>query len=413
MKTIWIINHYAEPPGPGKYTRHFNFAKRLIKQGYKVKIFTASTIHTTDINFIQNNSKFKELKIDGVDFVFIKTCDYKGNGLKRMINMFEYFYRTIFVTKKFGTCDIIYSSAPHTLTWLAAYRIAKRCRAKLISETRDLWPETFIAMGKLKRNSLVAKLLYRIENFIYRKSDGLIFTFPGGKEYLTTIGIQREHVYYINNGIDLSLFNNQQKNFLYDEDLSKENQFNLVFAGALGAANGLDRVIDAMKVLKDRKNTDIQLLLFGNGNEAENLKQKCKDENIHNVIFKGRVEKAMIPSILRQADLLILSLAHLPNLFCYGLSPNKLFEYLASGRPTLSNVECGYDILEEYQAGKTISNDDSEKFADAILSFKNMDKEEYEKYCENAKNAAKDFDFETLTDRLIQVIENVLDEEKI
>ena len=401
MKTIWIINHYAEPPGPGKYTRHFNFAKRLIKQGYKVKIFTASTIHTTDINFIQNNSNYKELTIDGVDFVFIKTCNYQGNGMKRMLNMFEYFYRTIFVTRKFGTCDIVYTSSPHSLTWLAAYRVAKRNQAKLISETRDLWPETFIAMGKLKQNSLVAKLLYRIERFIYTKSDALIFTFPGGQEYLRKIGIQRDHVYYINNGIDVSLFEKQQKNDFYDEDLAKENQFNLVFAGALGAANGLDRVIDAMKVLEDKGNTDIQLLLFGNGNEVENLKLKCKDENLHNVTFKGRVEKAMIPSILKQSDLLILSLAHLPNLFCYGLSPNKLFEYLASGRPTLSNVECGYDILEKYGAGKTISDDDSQKFADAILYFKNMNENEYLKYCENAKNASREFDFNTLTDRLI------------
>lgn len=408
MKNIWIINHYAEPPGPGKFTRHFHFAKKLTERGYSVKIFTASTVHTTDINYITNESPYKEMTIDGINYVFVKTTSYHGNGNKRIINMIDFFRRIPFVTRHFGDCDLVYASSPHSLTWLCAQYVAKKKGAKFVAETRDLWPETFIAMGKLKKGSLPARILYGIEKKIYKEADALIFTFPGGQEYVDALGIQNKKIYYINNGIDLKEFREREQFNYHDDDLENRQYFNVAFTGALGKANGLERVLKSFEKLQKDGHDDIRFILYGSGTEEEKLKRMCEDSGLKNVLFKGRVEKQYIPSILKKSDLLLLSLAHLPQLFKYGLSPNKLFEYLAAGKPIISNVECGYDILEQTGSGMTVQGDSIESLTKGILYFKNLPSSEYMAYCEKAKAAAEKFDFEYLTDCLEKAFLDVL-----
>src|SRR5699024_1335951 len=196
----------------------------LAQRGYDVKMFTASTIHTTDINFINDKTPYLIKNYDGVEYVFIRTNSYKGNGIDRVKNMINYYLRVQKVAKKFGKCDVIYSSSPHSLTWLAAEHIANRLKVPHIAETRDLWPKTFVAMGKMKENSIPARILYKIEKHIYKNADRLIFTMPGGKDYVKSLGgIDLNKVKYINNGIDIEEFNkNIKENKFSDEDLERE-----------------------------------------------------------------------------------------------------------------------------------------------------------------------------------------------
>ncbi len=403
MRTIWILNHYANISGG----RHYKFAENLIKRGYNVKIFRASTIHNTNQNMITDSRKYLYELHNNIPFVIIKARDYNGNGLERIKNMIDYATGLMSVSKKFDAeePDAIYASSVHPLTWLAGYRLAKRYNAKFIAETRDLWPETFVAMGKMSKNSIPAKILYKIEKFIYQKADKLIFTFPGGKDYVESIGLDSSKVRYINNGVDLEEFNqNKIKYILEDANLDDDNTFKVLFTGAIGEANALYRIIDAAKIFIDKGIKDIKFYIFGDGPEKEKLQNRVQESNITNVVFKGRVDKKYVPSILSRADLNIFCLEHLPNLFKYGLSPNKMFEYFASGRPIVSNVECGYDMLEKYKCGITVKGGSAEALAEGILKFYNMPKEEYDTYCNNALKAARDFDFKILTDKLEEVI---------
>lgn len=404
MKRIWIINHYAEPPTDGKYTRHYHFGEELIKRGYEVNIFTASTVHGTDTNFINDDSSFLEKEINKVLFIFVRASNYKGNGADRIKNMLQYSTRILKVSKNFAKPDIIYASSPHPLTWLAGYKLSKRYGAKFIAETRDLWPETFVAMGKMSKNSIPAKILYKIEKFIYQKADKLIFTFPGGKDYVESIGLDSSEVRYINNGVDLEEFDqNKTRYVLEDPDLDDDSTFKILYTGSMGIANALNNIVYAAKVLNDKGYKDIKFLLFGDGYKRKELEDYVKVNDIPNVKFKGKVDKKYIPGILSKSDLNIFTGKHI-YLYKYGLSLNKMFDYFASGRPTVSNVECGYDMLEKYKCGITVKGGSAEALAEGILKFYNMPKEEYDTYCNNALKAACDFDFKVLTDKLEEVI---------
>ncbi len=404
MKRIWIINHYGEPPTVGKYIRHYKFASELIKRGYDVQIFAASAIHRTNVNYINDNSNFLEKEIEGVPFVFVRTCDYKGNGIKRAINMIQYATRVLQITKRFKKPNVIYASSPHPLTWLAGYRLAKRYNAKFIAETRDLWPETLVAMGRVSKNSIPAKILYKIEKFIYKKADKLIFTFPGGKDYVESIGLDTSKVRYINNGVDIEEFNkNKSVNIYEDEDLDNNSIFKILYTGSMGMANSLNYLIQAAEIIQDKGYKDIQFILFGDGYQKKELEEYVANNNIANVTFKGKVEKKYVPNILSKSDLNVFTGKH-TYLYKYGLSLNKMFEYFASGKPTLSNIKCGYDILEKYKCGITVNGGSAEALAEGILKFYNMTKEEYNIYCNNALKAAQHFDFKVLTDKLEKVL---------
>lgn len=406
MKTIWIINHYAEPPEGGKYLRHFTFARKLINRGYKVKIFTASTVHNTEINHREDGKTYVEKNIQGAEFVFVATRSYFGNSSTRALNMLDYFFGVQKAVKDFGSADVIYSSGPHPLAWLAARKIADRLGAKLLIETRDLWPETFVSMGKMSKHNPIALILYALEKSIYKRADRLIFTLPGGKDYIEQLGLDTGKVRYINNGIELEEFNQKIEEYkYYNEKFSDFKGFKCVFTGAMGRANRVDAILRAAKEIKEQGIDDIKFYIFGHGAEEENLKKLKDEENITNLEFMGRVEKNYIPSILAQAELNILTLANLPGLFKYGLSPNKLFEYFASGRPTISNVPCGYDLLVKYGAGTTVDAKDPKYLAEGIINYYKMPKAEYDRVSQNALEAAKEYDFEILTDKLVEAIE--------
>lgn len=401
-KTIWMLNHYAEL-GSG---RHYKFAQNLSKRGYNVKMFSASTIHNSPKNRIDGSKKYIEAMEDEVSCIYIKARNYTGNGKKRILNMIDYAIGLLLVSKKFDQekPDVIIASSVHPLTWAAGYKLAKRYEAKFIAETRDLWPETLVVMGQIRGNSIPAKLLYKLEKYIYKRADKLIFTFAGGKDYVESIGLDNAKVKYINNGVDIDEFNFNKDNYEFiDEDLSDTNTFKVLYTGSIGQANELSYLLKAAQLIKKRNINDIRFILFGDGYQKKSLEQFVVENKIDNVVFKGKVEKKFIPNILSRSDLNVFTGKNI-YLYKYGLSLNKMFDYFSSGKPTLSNIECGYDMLEEYTCGLTVEGGSVEALAEGILNFHKMSKEEYDMYCKNALQAAKDFDFKILTDKLEDII---------
>lgn len=405
MKNIWILNHYAEL-GLG---RHYKFAHNLTKRGYNVKLFAASTIHNSDKNRITDSKKYIVEEMEGVPCIYIKACNYEGNGKARIKNMFDYAIGLMSVSKKFDydKPDVIYASSVHPLTWISGYLLSKRYKSKFIAETRDLWPETLVAMDIIGRNSIPAKILYKLEKFIYKKADKLIFTMEGGKQYIIDKGwdnyISLDKVNYINNGIDLSEFkNNLEEHRLEDEDLLDNSSFKIIYTGSIGKPNMVISILEVAKYLKGKEINDIKFIIYGDGLLRSSLMKYASDNKLANVKFKGKVDKKYIPFILNQGDMNIIVGKDI-YLYKYGFSQNKFFGYLASGKPTISNRSC-HEILDKQKCGITVEGGSAEALTEGILKFYNMPKEEYNQYCKNALKVAENFDFKVLTDKLEKVI---------
>ncbi|MEK3973973.1 glycosyltransferase family 4 protein [Psychrobacillus sp. FSL K6-1267] len=406
-KTVWIFNHYAHGTYFNNGGRHYWFAKNLIKKGYEPTIFCASTRHNSDSQISITNGTYELKSVEKIPYVFVKTTKYK-NGIERLQNMWN-FYKNLFPTtkeysKKYGKPDIIIASSVHPLTLLAGIKIAKKFNVPCICEIRDLWPETIVQYGTLKKNSFVAKLLYKGEKWLYKKADKLIFTIPGGKDYVEEIGLDSSKVRYINNGVDLEEYNKNKNEFIYsDDNLDNPSTFKVLYTGSMGVANELTYLVKAAEEIQNKGIDDIQFILFGHGSQREKLEEYVASKGLTNIVFKGKVDKKLIPNILSKSNLNIFTGKHIP-LYKYGLSLNKLFDYMASGKPTLSNMENGYDILTKQNCGKTVKGGSVDALVQGILEFYHMDKQEYNQYCQNSLSTIQNYDFKTLTDKLESII---------
>lgn len=410
MKTIWFISHHAMPPHMAVRTRTNNFAKQLAKKGYNVEIFSASTIHNTDINLIEDKRiLYLQKEYDNVRYNHIRTSNYSGNGFSRIVNLLQFPIRLYKVAKRTKNKPDIVICNPQSIFAVIPYLISRKYKAKYISEVRDLWPESIVVYKDISKKNPIIMIMYLFEKWIYKKADKVIFSMEGGKDYIKDKGWDNEidmtKIFHINNGVDLDLFHfNRLNNICYDSDLLDTKTFKVVYAGSIRVANNVKKIVDAAQVVNKKGNNNIKFLIYGDGNDKEYLEKYCNENNINNVVFKGFIEKNKIPYILSKCDLNILHFE--PNsLKKYGASLNKLFEYFASGRPTVSDCEFGYDLIKRYRCGTVVDNADSDNLAEEIISFYNMSSEEYNSYCLNAKKAAKTFDYKTLTNKLERLLD--------
>ena len=346
--------------------------------------------------------------MDGVHYVYIKCCDYQGSGLKRIYNICEFAWKLPGVCKQFTKPDAIVATSMPPTSCAMGVRMGRKWDCKTVAEIADLWPESIVAYGIAGPHNPAVLALRRLEKWIYKKADALVFTMEGAYDYIVEQGwdkeISRSKVHYINNGVDLEQFDYNKEHFPVDDpDLDDPDTFKVVYTGSIRKVNNLGLLLDAAKCVND---PCVKILIWGDGDEREALEQRVRDENISNVVFKGSVEKKYIPSIVSRADANLMHGTPGP-LFRFGISPNKMFDYFAAGKPILMDFETNYNPVEQYQAGIILNSLSGETTAQALQRMAKWPEEEYARYCQNARRAAENFDFKRLTDKLMAVIDNI------
>lgn len=406
-KVIWIVNEYNGPSAVR--TRQTILSQRLEERGYEVYLFAGSSDNRGGQNEIEDGSDFKFVESDGAKFYVIKTSNYRRTYERAIVGL-QFQQRIWKHRKQFPMPDVIVSDfagffGNMFLKW------KKKYGTKIIYEVLDLWPEGFVEMGYIKRNSLITRILYGMEHRSYREADGIIFSMQGGRDYIIDKGwsmevggdVDTNDIGYLNNGVDLETVDREREEVqLNDPDLDT-NKFKVVYLGSVSAMNGLDVLVETAKVLQERGNERVIILVYGYGNQEDRLKKMAADYGLKNIKFKGRLEKKYAMSLLSRADLNIFTFRDSP-LWKYGVSPNKLFMYFASSKPVLSMIRPNYDLVEEKKAGISVVND-PEVVADAIERFCGMEKENYEEYCRNARKIAEEYDYKNLVQVLIDKIE--------
>ncbi|MHA7117647.1 glycosyltransferase family 4 protein [Aerococcus viridans] len=405
-KNIWIINHYATAMFFDEGGRHYWFARNLKKNGYTPVIFCSSEGHNGGKGINLNGELYLEGYKDGIKYIFVKTKEYNNNGKDRILNMYSFYSNLLKIYKKFEMKpDVILASSVHPLSLIAGLKIAKKYRISCICEVRDLWPESLVAYGALNKENIVTKILYAGEKYIYRKANAIVMTWPGGKQYIIDQGwddlINLKKVFHISNGVQLEDFYTKVSENYFDKDLDDKLYKNFVYTGSIRKVNNIEKLVDAARILT-YKNKNIKILVYGDGDEREKLEKKVKDLQLSNIIFKGRVPKKVIPSILSKAYVNILHNSS-TSLDKYGSSQNKLFEYLASGKAILQTYSTNFNIINDSNSGITLDEQTPEKIAEAILYLSEED-EIVNTMNKNAQETAINFDFKVLTRKLIDVI---------
>ena len=411
---IWLINNYTMLPEHGPMTRQYFFAERLAVRGHEVTVFAGSHIHNSDIQLVEGE-RWKIWQEQPFRWVYVHTLAYGKSRKKQVLSMFQFYRNTAvaaqYFRKQYGTPDVILGSSAHPLTALLAVRLGKKYHCKSIAEIRDLWPESIVAFGIAGPRNPAVIALRRLEKWIYKKADAVVFTMEGAYDYIVEQGwekeIPRSKVHYINNGVDLEQFDYNKEHFrVEDPDLNDPDTFKVIYTGSVRPANNPDLLIGCAKYLLPYP--DIRLLIYGGGENLDALRQTCETQGLTNCMFKGPVPKKSIPYILSKSDLNLLNYdLKSVGVFKYGSSQNKLFDYMASGQPILSNVSIAHSLIQKYHCGQDDTLPDAETYAKAVLTFYHMDEEQRRLMGANARRAAEDYDFKHLTDKLMAVIESI------
>lgn len=359
-KNIWIINQYAGSSNHGMTFRSYFLAKEFIKR-HRVTIFSASFSHVMS-NPPSVSKTYTEENINGVEYLWLKVPVYKqSKSLSRLISMFIFLYRLFFLNvKKRDTPDVIIVSSTSPLPIWKAYFWAKRFNAKLIFEVRDIWPLSIMELGGFKKTNPFVVLLQITENFAYKVSDYVVSVLPKAFEHMKHHGLDLPRFKYIPNGIEI-------KTMIKTGEVNKD-VFKIGYAGTLGIANALKYLIHAAHLIK--KN-NIEIHLLGNGPEKETLMEMVKDKNISNVYFHDAVPKNKVGIFLSKMDVLFIGW-HFSKIYRFGISANKLFDYLASAKPIIHSVDAGNDPVLEAKAGISVKPENPKEIADAILKLYKM-----------------------------------------
>lgn len=407
---IWIFNHYAITPKSSGGTRHFDLAKELVNKNYNVKIFASSFEHhsVADTNIINPKEKVKIESIDDIQFVWIKTCEYKKNDFRRVWNILGYTFGAFLTAiRSKEKPDLIIGSLMHPPAALLGYIISKIKGSKFYFEERDLWPQTLIDLGKVSKRNPIVKLLSWLEIFLYKKSDRIIILFKNAVNYIEGKGISKEKVLVIPNGVDIKRFDNA-KELPNDLDvflnIKLKDHFKAIYIGSHGMSDNLEPLLLSAKKLIEN-NSKVCLLFFGKGPEKERLIKFKEEEKLENVIFFPSVAKEYIPKLLESCDVGLLSM-HNAELYKWGMSFNKMYDYMAAKLPIVVNSKMKVGELDEF--GNIVWAQNPIEMAETLDSL-SLDSHRCERLGANGKSyLEKNFNWEMLSQKLVTVLEQDL-----
>lgn len=374
-RLLWV-NHFAVTPGEGGTTRHFELGRELGRRGWRVTV-AASDFTYQRRRYTRRQSEGERAPIpetlDEVQLLWLWAAAYDRNDWRRAWNWLSFgrsllqWGRARGSTAVEGRPDVVIGSSPSLFAALAAHRLARRWRVPFVLEVRDIWPESLLAVGGRRGPGYL--VLAGVARYLYRRADRVVVLARGTAQHLQKIGIPESRIDLVPNGVDAATFHPRTapepaSDAEAGSDPNPET-FTLAYTGAHGPANGLDVVLDAAEALKDRPR--IRFLLVGDGPAKAELMESARQRRLDNVEFHRPVAKEDLPTILERVDAGLMVLRD-ADLFAYGVSPNKLFDYCAASLPVVCNVPGEVaGMVQRAGAGEQAESGSGAALAEAIL----------------------------------------------
>jgi len=375
-------------------------------------VFASGFDHSTKRYLkVSRDDLYRAEKREGVTFAWLRTLDYRDNDFRRILNMLSYAIQLLRCRNDFSPPDVIIGSSMHPLAPTVAWWMSRKYRVPFLFEIRDLWPQTAVDMGVWSASSVLARSLYAWEKFMCREARKVIVLMPFAGDYLADRGVDRNKVVWVSNGVDIEAFDRNSQRELPDYVANvlqrSKGEFHVLYAGAHGRPNDLDQLLDAANILKKRS-SPIRFVLIGDGSEKNRLQQKASALSLDNVLFCPPISKESIAAALCRADCLALCVPE-SAVYKYGVSLNKLFDYLASGRPVVLAGNLPNDLVREAGAGLSVPPNDPKLLADALMEIQNASSVEREQMGMNGRRYVEQhYSTRHLADILDKLLQEVL-----
>ncbi|HOA89452.1 MAG TPA: glycosyltransferase family 4 protein [Armatimonadota bacterium] len=385
-RRVLVINHYAFPREYGGLTRNFDMFSRL--KNWQFRIIATSRNHYTGEVMVVKDPRWTLLSIPS----------YSGNGSRRILGWILFAIKATLKALR-TRADVYFGSSPHPLAAAGAMVVAAVRRRPFVLEVRDLWPESIVTGGTLRAGSGVHTALVWLERLLYRRAAKIVVVTKGWENHFESLGIDIGKVTVISNGADLAD---------YDVPDSKDalrqrygiSGFTAVFTGNHSPYVGLELILDAAAALPD-----VNFVCVGNGSRKAWAISESANRGLTNVEFRDPIGKPELPWLLKACDVGLHTISP-QSVFDKGMSPNKLFDYMASGIPIVSNARIPLrDVVKDDQAGPVVEPDE---LAQGIARVRDADPQTRVRWSQEGRRIMEDrFSLRAAAARLEAVLDSV------
>lgn len=404
---ILYIEHYAGSPEMGMEYRPFYLAKQWVSMGHTVTIIAGDYSHLRRKNPVVSTD-FQSEKIDGIEYVWIKTGSYQGNGVNRALTMFKFVYKIIKNAKNIVSQwnpDVVIASSTYPLDTYAAQKIKKLSKAKYIQEVHDMWPSTLYEVGGMSKNNPFVVAMQIAENSAYKHCDECVALLPYAKDYMIKHGLNPKKFTNIQNGVVLDEWENvevipEEHKAFFD---SQKDKYIVGYFGGHALSNALDYALDVAKKIQ-KQQEDILFVFVGDGVEKNRLIERARAESIQNVVFLPPVHKRAVPDLLRYFDCSYMTGMPSP-LYRFGLCLNKMYDSMMAGLPIVCAFDAPDTLVRIHNCGYQCSPQNPDEVEEAILNIYKMPANERSKLGKNGREAVlRNYTYEKLAEKFIELM---------
>ena len=400
---ILLINHYAGSPEYGMEYRPYYLSREWVKMGHNVTIVGANFSHLRI-----KQPQAGEESIDGIRYVWLDTPMYQGNSMGRIKNMLTFLWKLYRQQKRITgehNPDVVIASSTYPLDIYPAHYIAKKYKAKLVFEVHDIWPLSPMEIGHMSKYHPFIMVMQMAENYMCRHVDKLISLAPKAEEHYLEHGLAKGKFVHIPNGVVID--KNSHKGGKLPADyielftkLRSKEKFILGYAGGMAKSNALTALVEAASMVQ---NLPMEMVLVGKGTEKMHLLSLVKKYGLKQVHFLPPVSKDLVPDLLAQMDALYIGWQE-TKLYQYGVSANKIFDYMLAEKPILWAGNTGNNPVMEAQAGIAVSGQPAD-IAGAIRKMVAEDSRHLAQWGRNGSVYVKDkHNYRNLAEKFIHAI---------
>jgi glycosyltransferase involved in cell wall biosynthesis len=401
MHILLVHQAFAALDEPGG-TRHHELARGLTELGHRVTIITSPVSYLTG-TASGDRISWVTRQVDG-EVTILRTYTYPAlhrSFVHRVFSFLSFMVSSFWVGLGIRDVNLVWGTSPPIFQGATAWALARLKRVPFLFEVRDLWPAFAIGVGVL-RNPVLIRASEWLEHFLYRHADIVMVNSPGFIAHVKERGAQR--VELVPNGSDPRMFDPQADGADFRRTHGLEGKFVALYAGAHGMSNDLGVVLEAALLLRDRP--DIAVVLLGDGKEKPALISNAAAMKLNNLSFLPPVPKKEIPGALAAADAGIAILKPIP--LYATVYPNKVFDYMAAGRPVVLAIDGVIrEVVETAGAGIVVPPGDPVALAEAIRCLAYDRQRGHEMGLRGRRYVETYFDRATLVAQLDKIIKDL------
>lgn len=402
---ILLISHYAGAPQYGMEYRSYYMAREWVRMGHRVLVVGANYSHLR-----REQPSVGRETLEGVDYWWLPTCRYEGNGAARVRSMVQFVWQVYRHSRELVNFhpQMVIASSVYTFDFYPCHHIARKTGARLVYEVHDLWPLSPMTIGGYSSRHPFIWLLQRAENYAYRHCDKVVSLLDKALPHMQRHGLNPDRFCCIPNGYTQEEWDDPSSPLPDPHaqllaSLHQQGRIIVGFAGGHTPSTALHVLIEAATEAQTLAPA-LSIVLVGQGPQKAELMALAQHHHLDNVHFLPPVSKECIPTLLQQFDICYAGGVHSP-LHQYGTSFNKVIDYMMAARPVVFSVDEPNSLVQRANCGLQVEAENSQQVCKALLTLASLSPDERKAMGEQGHHYAQQhLEYHTLAQQFINSV---------